>query len=68
MGMIQYYEAKMRRPTPSSTSISLGSEDLSIMYNEPLSVAIEKKAILLDMWKYLPNEYHDLYRFLSTDD
>jgi hypothetical protein len=43
-------------------------EDLPILYNAPLSVTEENKANVLDMCTYLPNEHHDFYRFLPTDD
>jgi hypothetical protein len=68
MGIVHYHEAKKRKPTPSSTSTSLQPEDLPILYNTPLSTTKEKKANLLNMCKYLPNEFHDFYRSLPIDE
>jgi hypothetical protein len=41
---------------------------LPVLYNASFSITKEKKANLLDVCRYVPNEYHGLYRSLPTEE
>jgi hypothetical protein len=59
IGTVQCHEAEKRKPHPSSTSTSVETRGFtcSVQYCAPLFITKEKKVTLLDMCKYLPNEY-----------